>query len=52
MDWKVSGKIAASLSRCVMKIRPEKGLAKLMLMFLGEGVKDEDNLSFKLKSLL
>ena len=42
MDWKVSGKIAASLSRCVTKIRPEKGLAKLMLMFLGEGVKDEE----------
>ena len=59
MEWKVSGKIAASLSRCVTKIRPEKGLAKLMPMILGaldksltDGVKDEDNLSDEVKFLL
>ena len=59
MEWKVSGKIAASLSRCLTKIRPEKGLARLMPMILGaldktitEGVKNEDNLSDEVKFLL
>ena len=30
MEWKVSGKIAAGLCRCLTKVRPEKGLAGLM----------------------
>ena len=59
MEWKVSGKIAASLCRCLTKIRPEKGLAQLMPMILRsldetitEGIKNEDNLNDEIKFLL
>ena len=30
LEWKVSGKIAAGLCRCLTKIRPERGLAALL----------------------
>jgi proteasome activator subunit 4 len=30
MEWKVSGKIAAGLCRCLTKVRPERGLAGLL----------------------
>jgi hypothetical protein len=34
MEWKISGKIAAGLCRCLTKVRPEKGLAGLMPVVL------------------
>ena len=59
MEWKVSGKIAASLCRCLTKIRPEKGLAHLMPVILRSleeivtiSLKDEDSLNDELKFLL
>ena len=59
MEWKVSGKIAASLCRCLTKIRPTKGLAQLMPIVLNaldqvvtEGIKFEDNLNDEIKFLL
>ena len=59
MEWKVSGKIAASLCRCLTKIRPEKGLAHLMPVILRaleeivtESLKHEDCLNDELKFLL
>ena len=59
MEWKVSGKIAASLCRCLTKIRPEKGLAQLMPVVLNslddtlkEGITEEDNLNDEIKFLL
>ena len=59
MEWKVSGKIAASLCRCLTKIRPTKGLAQLMPIVLNalnqvvtEGIKSEDNLNDEIKFLL
>ena len=59
MEWKVSGKIAASLCRCLTKIRPEKGLAHLMPVILRslddivtESLSDEDCLNDELKFLL
>ena len=30
LEWRVAGKIAASLCRCVVKVRPNKGLAMFL----------------------
>jgi len=56
MEWKVSGKIAAGLCRCLTKVRPDKGLAGLLPLVLDiiegivkDGVKDEDSLNDELK---
>ncbi len=32
LEWRVAGKIAASLCRCLVKVRPVKGLAMLLPM--------------------
>jgi len=55
LEWKVSGKIAASLVRCVAKARPVKGLAAFLPMvcrniegLIGD-VKSDDNLDDELK---
>lgn len=34
MEWKVSGRIAAGLCRCLTKVRPERGLAGLLAPLL------------------
>jgi len=56
MEWKVSGKIAAGLCRCLTKVRPERGLAGLLPLVLDiveglvkDGVKEEDSLNDELK---
>jgi len=56
LEWKVSGKIAAGLCRCLTKLRPEKGLAALLPLVLDiiegivkDGIKNEDNLNDEIK---
>eukprot|EP00092_Neocalanus_flemingeri_P031411 GFUD01034116.1.p1 GENE.GFUD01034116.1~~GFUD01034116.1.p1 ORF type:complete len:1998 (+),score=527.07 GFUD01034116.1:71-6064(+) len=56
MEWKVSGKIAAGLCRCLTKVRPEKGLAGLLPLILDiiegivkDGIRNENNLNDELK---